>query len=185
MGNEIQILNSIEKNSNSTQRDIAKNTGLSLGNVNILIKRLVKKGLVKIERLNTRNIRYILTPQGMKEQAEATYNYIRLSYRFIEEANLKIDMLFKSEQFNEVETILLFGERDEICEILEKRLLLVKKNYYCVKLECELESTYKPNNEDIDKEVTKNKCYAIVWHPSYKEKMQDKGINYIYLLDII
>src|SRR5690348_14940283 len=100
MENELQILNKIECKENMTQRDIAKSTGMSLGNVNLLIKRLVKKGLLKIERINPRTIRYILTPQGLKERTEATYRYVVESLRFMHEVNQKIERLIDSEGYN-------------------------------------------------------------------------------------
>ncbi|OPZ94683.1 MAG: hypothetical protein BWY74_00375 [Firmicutes bacterium ADurb.Bin419] len=38
MENELQILQNIQKSSFITQRDISKLTGISLGNVNLIIK---------------------------------------------------------------------------------------------------------------------------------------------------
>ncbi len=41
--NEILILEELEKNSNITQRDLSEKTGLSLGMVNILLKKVHQK----------------------------------------------------------------------------------------------------------------------------------------------
>ncbi len=76
MEKEYEVLSHLGKEKEVTQRKIASGTGLSLGSVNILLKKMVKKGLVKIERLNTRTIRYILTPRGMKEKARITYQIL-------------------------------------------------------------------------------------------------------------
>ena len=67
--NEVLILEEIEKNPNTNQRDLSEKTGLSLGMVNLLLKKFIKKGFVKLERLNSRSFRYILTPEGFKETA--------------------------------------------------------------------------------------------------------------------
>lgn len=77
---EIKIIEILDKNKNLSQRDIAKEANLSLGVVNTLIKTCVKKGLIKIERLNSRNIKYLLTPQGINEKAKKTFNYVKRSY---------------------------------------------------------------------------------------------------------
>lgn len=181
MENELQILNNIEKNKNATQRDIAMSTGMSLGNVNMLIKRLVRKGLVKIERLNPRNIRYILTPQGMKEQAEATYNYIRISYRYIGDINRKIDMLMENELNNAGNLVVLFGDKDEIYEMLEERLRQRNKKFVFVKT---INDIIQGNqNEPVYKNLDGKR--TVVWHPNYREKLIEIGLEYIYLLDII
>ena len=58
---EVLILEELEKNPDVTQRDLSEKTGLSLGMVNLLLKKFVKKGFVKLEKLNSRSFRYILT----------------------------------------------------------------------------------------------------------------------------
>ena len=83
MENEYQVLSHLQDNESTTQRGIAKRTGLSLGAVNILLKKMAKKGLVKIEGLNARTMRYILTPRGMQEKTRQTYRFIKSSYRQI------------------------------------------------------------------------------------------------------
>ena len=55
--NEVLILEELEKNSDITQRDLSEKTGLSLGMVNLLLKKFVKKGFVKLEKLNSRSFR--------------------------------------------------------------------------------------------------------------------------------
>ena len=79
--NEILILEELEKNSNITQRGLSEKTGLSLGMVNRLLKKFIKKGFVKLERLNSKSFRYILTPEGFKEKSKKTIEYMKIYYR--------------------------------------------------------------------------------------------------------
>ncbi len=171
MQNEVEILNNIEKNKNSTQRDIAKNTGMSLGNVNILIKRLVRKGMLKVERLTPKTIRYILTPEGLKEKAEATYRYVVKSYRFINNINDKIDFLLNSHKISEMGEVILFGDNDEICEMLEEKFN--KQNI-----------TYVYTNHIND--IKANSLNTVfVWHPNYIEQLMESNMEFVNLLDNI
>ena len=78
---EFSILSYIEQNSDATQRQLSEHVGVSLGMINILLKRLVKKGLVKIERLQPNSVKYFLTPQGIASKLERTYGYIVRTYR--------------------------------------------------------------------------------------------------------
>jgi len=78
---EFSILSYIEQNSDATQRELSEHVGVSLGMINILMKRLVKKGLVKIERLQPNSVKYFLTPQGIASKLERTYGYIVRTYR--------------------------------------------------------------------------------------------------------
>ena len=47
-----EVLRKIEKNPNSTQRELAEELGFSLGKLNYCLKALKNKGLVKIENFN-------------------------------------------------------------------------------------------------------------------------------------
>ncbi|OPL11774.1 MAG: hypothetical protein AVO34_07870, partial [Firmicutes bacterium ML8_F2] len=93
MVHEYEVLTHLSKNEITTQRQISRGTGLSLGTVNLLLKKMVRKGLIKIERLNARTMRYILTPQGMEEKTRLAYRYVRDSYHQIMRINRVLDRL--------------------------------------------------------------------------------------------
>ena len=77
----IKLLNTIHKNPELSQRELAKTVGISVGKTNYVIKALIEKGLVKTSRfLDSRNkwaYRYILTPKGIKEKARITRDFIK------------------------------------------------------------------------------------------------------------
>ncbi|AGI38242.1 transcriptional regulator [Thermoclostridium stercorarium subsp. stercorarium DSM 8532] len=96
MINELEILKSVNEENKITQRELAKRTGLSLGTVNVLIKRLIHKGLIKIEHINSRTIKYVLTPKGIAEKARLTYQYIVNSYYYIISVEQKIEQIISN-----------------------------------------------------------------------------------------
>ena len=49
MSKEISVLNYLYENQDVTQRDIADHVGMSLGGVNILLKKMVAAGLLRVE----------------------------------------------------------------------------------------------------------------------------------------
>ena len=59
------------------QREIARALGMSLGMTNAIVRRLTQKGLLKIQRLNARNIQYVVSPQGVDVIARRSYRYLR------------------------------------------------------------------------------------------------------------
>jgi predicted transcriptional regulator len=59
------------------QRELAQIAGLSLGMTNGLLKRMVDKGFLMMERVNSRNIKYILTTSGRKELHQRTQKYMK------------------------------------------------------------------------------------------------------------
>ena len=80
---EYLILNQIDANPDATQRDLSRHTGLSLGSVNLLLKKMAKEGLIKIENIPAHRVAYMLTPKGMVEKANKTVSYIKNHYQAI------------------------------------------------------------------------------------------------------
>ena len=76
---ELRFLTEIAGGSNVTQRGLAKRHGLALGLTNLLVRRLVKKGFVKIINLERKRLRYLITPKGIAEKAHLTYEYVDYS----------------------------------------------------------------------------------------------------------
>ena len=121
MDSEYEILSHLEKNRDTSQRKIAGRTGLSLGTVNLLLKKMVRKGLVKIERLNAKTLRYIITPQGMAEKTSLVYQYMKTSYHRIVKISQVLEQIVAEHQARRgpVQQIIFCGPPDEILEILK------------------------------------------------------------------
>ena len=78
---EFEILRKIAKNPNSSQRELSKELGYSLGKLNYCLKALQKKGLIKIKNFKKNkkkiNYFYILTPQGLSVKAKLAINFMK------------------------------------------------------------------------------------------------------------
>lgn len=72
---EFELINIIGKRLGSNQRDLSQQLNLSLGQTNILIRRLVSKGLIRISQLNKRKVQYLLTPKGISEKMRQSVKY--------------------------------------------------------------------------------------------------------------
>lgn len=169
MTNEFEILNSVESKDTITQRELARKTGLSLGAVNVLIKRLINKGLLKIEHINAKTIRYFLTPKGMMEKARLTYQYIILSYNHISTIESKIEQIVKNKR--DSTAVLLYGEKDELYEIIISKLHALNEPY---KLVSDINEVIMCNEHD---------CTIIVWNPEFNHK--EHQMNVINILNAI
>ena len=64
---ELAILEKLENNGHLTQRDLSKEVGIALGLVNHLLKKMVKKGWITIKNIDSKKIRYLITPEGARE----------------------------------------------------------------------------------------------------------------------
>ena len=122
MEQEYRVLSHLQDNEITTQRNISSRTGLSLGAVNLILKKMARKGLVKIEKLNARTVRYILTPKGIKEKTELTYNFVRSSYQHILNINHAVEELLAEEAYSCTSQVILYGPADEVEQILKNAL---------------------------------------------------------------
>lgn len=121
MNDELDILQIIAHNPAISQRKIAEQTGISLGQVNFLIKKCVRKGLLKIEGQTSKSIRYNLTPKGIAEKTAQTIEYIKISYGAVIKLSDKIRSLAGQYEM-EGKKIYVSGTGNEMMEICKLAL---------------------------------------------------------------
>jgi len=120
---EYQVLNHLQENETTTQRHISTNTGLSLGAVNLLLKKMARRGLIKVEKLNSRTMRYILTPKGIKEKTRLTYDFVRRSYHHILNITSAVEALLTEDVLlSATDQVIIYGPADEVEQILKNTL---------------------------------------------------------------
>ena len=98
------VLRKIGNNPDLNQRDLAKETGYSLGKLNYCLKELQSKGFVKIKHFK-RNLRrnpnkisylYILTTRGLTEKTKLTINFMKLKMKEYDELKAEVNTLKKN-----------------------------------------------------------------------------------------
>lgn len=76
-----KILRLIEANPQISQREIAKQLGVSLGKTNFCLKALVEVGMIKVSNFkNSKNklgYIYFLTPSGIEEKSAITLRFLK------------------------------------------------------------------------------------------------------------
>ena len=91
---QFQVLRKLKNNPKSTQRELAKDLGFSLGKLNYCLQSLREKGLIKINNFNKNpnkiNYFYILTPKGIAEKTKLTINFMKRKMREYEELKKEI-----------------------------------------------------------------------------------------------
>ena len=76
---DMHLLNEVTRTPDATQRDLANRIGSALGLTNLLLRRLAKKGFIKIVNVQKSRWRYLVTPAGMMEKARLTREYVEYS----------------------------------------------------------------------------------------------------------
>ena len=89
------ILRKIHGDPESTQRELARQLGLSIGKLNYCLKALRNKGFIKINnfRKNKKKGKYLyyLTPKGALEKTKQTVNFMKLKMKEYEDLKREID----------------------------------------------------------------------------------------------
>ncbi len=76
---DLLLLTEVERDGAVTQRSLATKLGVALGLTNLYLKRLARKGYIKITTIPSQRVRYLLTPQGFAEKSRLTYLYMQHS----------------------------------------------------------------------------------------------------------
>jgi DNA-binding MarR family transcriptional regulator len=126
---DLILLSELDRNGGATQRGLATKLGVALGLTNLYLKRLARKGYIKITTIPRNRIRYLLTPQGFAEKSRLTYQYMQYSLSYYRDMRGRLkDMLSSLEGIH--------GQRVAICgtgELAELTYLALREmNIDCI-----------------------------------------------------
>ena len=85
-----KLLAAIEADQHQSQRSLARSLGIALGLTNLLLRRLVRKGWVRMIHIKPNRVRYLLTPTGIAEKARMSRDSLQYSVRFYADARSRI-----------------------------------------------------------------------------------------------
>jgi EPS-associated MarR family transcriptional regulator len=92
-----RILKLLETNPALSQREVARELGMSLGRANYCLRALIDKGWVKVANFkNSRNksaYMYLLTPRGVERKAEVTVRFLQRKTREYQELRAEIELI--------------------------------------------------------------------------------------------
>ena len=175
---ELNILNYIEQSSDTTQRELSEQVGVSLGTINLLLKKMVKKGLIKIERLQPNSIKYFLTPAGIANKIERTYRYVVRTYQEINRFRSRIVTVTNAiASVNHADHICFLGEGDELSELIYD---LIKSSVFTIT--CHL---YKNIEELMECTQYKNSTPVIVWNRSAEELLKRHNVLCVNVMEMV
>ena len=108
----LKILDELSRESSITQRALAGRLNIALGLVNICIRRLAKKGFIKIRKGPMNRVRYVLTREGFTHRVGLTYNYMNSSLKYFKEIRSRIDGVCQAMIRSGAKDLLIWGDGD-------------------------------------------------------------------------
>ena len=92
-----KILNALQANPRVSQRDLAKELGVSLGKANYCLRALIERGWVKARNFqkseNKKAYAYLLTPRGIEEKARVTVRFLKYKINEFETLKREISIM--------------------------------------------------------------------------------------------
>ncbi len=123
---DLDILEEIENNPETTQATLANRMNVAIGTVNWHLRRLVEKGYVKIQRCEKRKLKYIITPEGIALRTKLTFDYIHSSFELYRLVRSRMNAVLDKCAECSHRSVFIDGEGDvrDIC-----RLTCMERNF--------------------------------------------------------
>jgi len=109
---ELHILEQIEADPEVTQADLAEELGVAVGTINFVVKRLIKKGYVRVKQLQRRRLRYIITPAGIALRTRLAMDSLNYSMRLYRETRARARQLIAEARRRGYRSLVICGDGD-------------------------------------------------------------------------
>ena len=111
---DLQFLEELEKTPNLSQRELSNKFGIALGVTNACIKRMVRRGWIKLKKIPPRRIGYYLTPKGFAEKTKLTGTFFSYNIRHYSRLKAMIAAKFLEMASQGVRCVIFYGVSDEM-----------------------------------------------------------------------
>lgn len=106
---DLTLLTEVERDGAVTQRSLATKLGVALGLTNLYLKRLARKGYIKVTTIPSHRVRYLLTPQGFAEKSRLTYLYMEYSLSHYRDMRARLREALSYAAKNGTKRVVIYG----------------------------------------------------------------------------
>ena len=119
----LALLDAIGAGTPVTQRHLSRRLGMALGLTNTFLKRMLRKGHIKITTIPGRRLLYALTPKGASEKIRLTYDYIHVSFGLYRDVVTRLEGVFREMERRQLKRAAFIGtpEMREIADLVARR----------------------------------------------------------------
>ena len=133
---------------------------------------------------NPKLVRYILTPEGIREKTAKTYHFIVRNYKQILKARKYIVGAIGNLEHSGIEKIYFHGKKDELFELLtitvDEELGGFGERFEYIGSTKRLVEIFRDSKDDL---VKNGKTLAVVWDSELAHKLEDQKILCLNLLE--
>ena len=184
---DYNILKTIENDSTVSQRGLSSQIEINVASVNFALKRLIKKGFIRMVGVNPRRIQYFITPEGLREKIQLAYSFFGRNLHFYKEIRSDIESrIVKATNGKEAE-IAIYGV-SELSEIAYMAVSAMNINF----IGFFLDGSKITNEEIFGHQVQKleslkkmQPCLLLLTEEFSVDKICDKGLNNVDTLNLL
>jgi DNA-binding MarR family transcriptional regulator len=175
---ELSLLNYIAQHAEATQRELSQEVGMSLGAINLLVKKFIKKGLVKVERLQPNSVKYLLTPAGIADKIERTYHYMARSFAEVNHMRNRIVLVANAlAQSSDADHLCFFGPHDELHEVIHD---LVRSDSFVIP------AAVYSTTEQLKQQLSHpSNTPVLIWNPEVEPQLQKLGVEWVNVMGLV
>ena len=111
---DLQFLEELEKTPNLSQRELSNKFGIALGVTNACLKRMARRGWIRLGKIRPRRIGYYLTPKGFAEKAKLTMTFFSYNIHHYSRLKAMIGEKFLEMASQGVTRVIFWGVSDEM-----------------------------------------------------------------------
>jgi predicted transcriptional regulator len=125
----LDILESVDRDGDRSQRSRASEVGIALGLTNAYLKFCIRKGYLKARKISTRSYQYMLTPKGFAEKSRLALSRLSDSLTFVRATRTEFAAIFAEAENRQWKSTVIVGASTlaEICALcaLERGIQIV------------------------------------------------------------
>ncbi len=106
---ELNTLLEIKENPSTTQRSLSRKLNISLGLTNAILKNLIERGWIKVQKLTGRKILYLITPKGMMRVTNLLYERFHETQHYCQHTKDLINHYFIELYQQGIREVALYG----------------------------------------------------------------------------
>ena len=109
---ELELISVLKTDQQISQTALGKRLNVAARLVNILMKRAVQKGFVKMKKVPARRFAYYITPQGFVEKTKLVTQYLSTSLNLYRRLWAEYRDIFQQLKANDAQNVVLVGGLD-------------------------------------------------------------------------
>jgi len=111
---ELSLLQELEKNPIVSQRELSNKFGIALGVTNACLKRMVRRGWIRIKEIDRRKVGYYITQKGLSEKTKLTIRFLSYIFKYYTELKSIFEHKFLEMEKRGIRRVVFYGVSDEM-----------------------------------------------------------------------